>query len=249
MPRHAASLPPLPAAPPATLASRLGRRALLAGLGLAPLLAHATVYICEDGEGHRFRIAQRIETRLIEMRCTEEASLRGGAGTLSPEATAVIRMPRVVAASFGPRGVRRGRAAPASAKSSSELDALIQRTAQEFGHDPSLLKAIVHVESGFNSNAVSPKGAIGLMQLIPSTAARYGLSERRQLFEPGINLRIGAQYLADLKRRFANRLDLILAAYNAGEGAVEKYRNTIPPYEETQSYVRSVLAAYADYRR
>jgi soluble lytic murein transglycosylase-like protein len=111
--------------------------------------------------------------------------------------------------------------------------------------DPALVHAVIHVESGHRCRAVSPKGAQGLMQVMPDTGARYGIAN---LLTPGTNLRAGTLYLRDLMMMFNNRLDLVLAAYNAGEGAVQKYSNRIPPYRETQLYVRAVLAKYEEWR-
>jgi soluble lytic murein transglycosylase-like protein len=98
------------------------------------------------------------------------------------------------------------------------------------------------VESGFNPRAISRRGAIGLMQLLPTTARRYGAFNA---FDPEQNIRAGALYLADLITRYGEKkLDLVLAAYNAGENAVEKYGRHVPPYRETRAYVPSVLKMY-----
>jgi Transglycosylase SLT domain len=116
--------------------------------------------------------------------------------------------------------------------------------------DFELIQALIAVESGFNARALSPKGAVGLMQLIPPTAARYGVSAdakstiEQKLFDPHTNIHAGSRYLADLVKLFPQRLDLALAAYNAGEGAVQKYQNTVPPYKETQAYVQTVMELY-----
>lgn len=109
--------------------------------------------------------------------------------------------------------------------------------------DPDLLDAVIVVESGYNAQAVSPKGAQGLMQLMPGTAERFGVSDA---FDPAENIRGGARYLRWLMGRFDGNLELVLAAYNAGEGAVAAYSNRIPPYPETQRYVRRVLKLYRD---
>ena len=101
-------------------------------------------------------------------------------------------------------------------------------------------------ESGFNSSAISPKNAMGLMQVIPPTAARYGVSAE-QLMNPDRNIYAGVRYLRDLSRMFQGRPDLIIAAYNAGEGAVYKYNRRIPPHAETQNYVRTVMQYYQVY--
>lgn len=118
---------------------------------------------------------------------------------------------------------------------------LVDQTAREFKLDADLLHSIVAVESGYNPQAISPKGAIGLMQVIPATGERFGVTS---LADPRQNLRAGARYLRFLLGQFNNDLPLVIAAYNAGEGAVQKYRNTIPPYDETRDYVAKVLASY-----
>lgn len=109
--------------------------------------------------------------------------------------------------------------------------------------DPSLVHAVIYVESRYRHGAISPKGAVGLMQVLPDTAARYGLREAVHL--PKGNIKAGTLYLRDLMVMFDNRLDLALAAYNAGEGAVKKYSRQIPPYPETRHYVKAVMAKYA----
>jgi soluble lytic murein transglycosylase-like protein len=128
---------------------------------------------------------------------------------------------------------------------SPELLSLIDEVARTYGHDAQLLHAIIRVESGFNPNAVSPKGAIGLMQVMPATAERVGVQEpQRALFDPETNLHAGARYLRLLMDMFSDRPDLAVAAYNAGEGAVLRYRGEVPPFRETQAYVRDVMALY-----
>ncbi len=107
--------------------------------------------------------------------------------------------------------------------------------------EPRLLHAVIAVESGYNPKAVSPKGAVGLMQLMPETARRYGATNAR---DPGQNLQAGAMYLRDLLHLFNNDLKLVLAAYNAGENAVIRYGSRIPPFPETTAYVPRVLAVY-----
>ena len=122
---------------------------------------------------------------------------------------------------------------------------LIARVASEFKLDASLIHAIVTVESGYNPQAKSPAGAIGLMQLMPGTAARFGVTD---IWDPLQNLQGGARYLRVLLGMFNNNLDLVLAAYNAGEGAVMQAGNKIPNYAETKNYVPSVLTQYERYR-
>ena len=126
----------------------------------------------------------------------------------------------------------------------------LQEAALTHQIDEELLKALIATESGFDPQAVSPKGAIGLMQVMPATAARFGVSGdahqpiERKLAEPQTNIRTGARYLRFLLNLFPNQLELALAAYNAGEGAVQRAGNRIPNYTETQNYVRTVMQLY-----
>ena len=117
---------------------------------------------------------------------------------------------------------------------------LISQTARTFEVDPELVDAVVRVESGYQTRARSPKGALGLMQLMPATAARFGVTNP---FDPAENIRGGITYLGHLLRQFNGDVRLSLAAYNAGEGAVLR-EGGIPPFEETQKYVRKVTALY-----
>jgi soluble lytic murein transglycosylase-like protein len=121
----------------------------------------------------------------------------------------------------------------------------IERVAKAYQIDPLLLHAIAHVESRHNPDAVSHAGALGLMQVMPATARRFGvLSPHTALRDPSISLEVSSRYLKNLQQRFDNNLSLVIAAYNAGEGAVEKYGRRVPPYKETRGYVRDVLAHY-----
>ena len=113
----------------------------------------------------------------------------------------------------------------------------IMLAARETGLDTDLIHAVILAESAYDSNAVSPKGAMGLMQLMPATAKRFNVSDA---FDPEQNIRGGTQYLKLLMEKFGNDLELATAAYNAGENAVEKYGRRIPPYRETQLYVKKV---------
>ena len=122
-------------------------------------------------------------------------------------------------------------------------DRLIHRTAKSHQVDAALIKAVMHIESAFNPHAVSHKGAQGLMQLMPETAQRYGAED---LFDPVQNVRAGVLYLKDLQKMFKNNTRLVLAAYNAGENAVLRYKG-IPPYDETQDYVRKVTKMHREY--
>lgn len=120
---------------------------------------------------------------------------------------------------------------------------LISTASQIHAIDANLIKAVIRVESGFNPNAVSRKGAKGLMQLMDTTAQRYALYNS---FDPTENIYAGTEHLKYLLQRYDNNVDFALAAYNAGAGAVDKYGG-IPPYRETQSYVRKVKHYHARY--
>jgi len=127
----------------------------------------------------------------------------------------------------------------------SAYAALIAREAARHGVDPELVRAVIHAESAFNSRAVSPMGALGLMQLMPATADRFQV---RDVFDPEENIRGGVAYLAFLLRLFDGDRRLAVAAYNAGEGAVQRY-NGIPPFKETTNYVARVMDLHRRYQR
>lgn len=126
----------------------------------------------------------------------------------------------------------------------------LKEAARDQGIDYELLQALIATESGFDARAVSPKGAVGLMQVMPATAERYGVSGDarnsvgRKLADPRTNVKTGTRYLRYLLDLFPGRLELALAAYNAGEGAVQRAGNRIPDYRETQNYVKTVLQLY-----
>jgi soluble lytic murein transglycosylase-like protein len=124
---------------------------------------------------------------------------------------------------------------------SAQYDQAIAGAAKANTIQAALVRAVIVVESGFNPRAVSKKGAVGLMQLQPATAKRYGV---KNIYDPEQNIRAGAHYLSDLLARFDSNLELALAAYNAGETAVERYGRHVPPYRETMSYVPSVMKVY-----
>jgi soluble lytic murein transglycosylase-like protein len=136
---------------------------------------------------------------------------------------------------------------PRVSRAAAELAAMpfareVEAAARRSSLDAALVHAVIHVESRHRPKAVSPKGAIGLMQVLPGTAARYGIADPGR--SPRVNLRAGTLYLRDLMDLFGPRLDLVLAAYNAGEGAVMRHAMKIPPYPETRRYVQDVLAKY-----
>jgi soluble lytic murein transglycosylase-like protein len=125
------------------------------------------------------------------------------------------------------------------------LDPYIERAAARHTVEPALVRAVIEVESQFHPGAVSPKGAVGAMQLMPGTAQRYRVADRRDALQ---NIEGGVAYLKDLLTRFGGNVALALAAYNAGEHAVDRFGRVIPPYRETMLYVPRVLDAYLRYR-
>ena len=121
------------------------------------------------------------------------------------------------------------------------IDQLIRANGERFGIDPYLVFLVIEKESRFRTRALSPKGAMGLMQLMPGTARRLGV---RRPFDPAENIRGGTQYLRELMDMFGGKVNLVLASYNAGEGAVLKYGRNVPPYRETRDYVRTIGKRY-----
>jgi len=133
---------------------------------------------------------------------------------------------------------------PQIARKSVDFDSQIHTAARSYDVDPSLIKAVIHVESHFNPQATSRVGAQGLMQLMPGTADQYSVQDA---FDPQENIRAGSKHLSYLLKKYNYNLDLALAAYNAGEARVSQYGG-IPPYRETQNYVRRVKQAQEQYR-
>ena len=123
----------------------------------------------------------------------------------------------------------------------AQYDSIIEKAAISAALEPNLIRAVIVVESGFNSRAVSKRGAVGLMQLMPATASRFGVSNP---YDPKQNVHAGARYLKFLMNRFGQNVRLALAAYNAGEDAVERNGGQIPPFTETMAYVPRVLKIY-----
>jgi soluble lytic murein transglycosylase-like protein len=139
----------------------------------------------------------------------------------------------------GNDGLRTTSAEGSSMPLERRLHAAVEDHAARHALDPDLVRAVIRVESGWNPRAVSRKGAMGLMQLMPATAAEYGVADP---FNPTENIRAGVAYLRRLIDRFDGRMELALAAYNAGPGAVEKYNRTVPPYRETRAYVKRIVS-------
>ncbi len=128
----------------------------------------------------------------------------------------------------------------------NNFDQIIMRAADKHKMDPALIKAVIKAESNFNHQAVSPVGAQGLMQLMPATASQLQVDDA---FHPEKNIEGGVRYLRYLLTLYRGNLTLALAAYNAGEGAVAKYHNQVPPYRETKNYVNRVLSLYNSFSR
>ena len=124
---------------------------------------------------------------------------------------------------------------------SPAIDQLIRANGERFGIDPYLVFLVIEKESRFRTRVVSPKGAMGLMQLMPGTARRLGV---RRPFDAAENIRGGTQYMRELMDMFGGKVDLVLASYNAGEGAVLKYGRNVPPYRETRDYVKTIGKRY-----
>jgi soluble lytic murein transglycosylase-like protein len=188
--------------------------ALLLTALLLPAAAPADLYKYQDGSGHIY-ITDR--TMGPGYRLLKRYKGMGGSS-----GTAALKRYRANRARYGPT---------------------VDGAAERLSLEPELLHAVVRAESAYDPDAVSSAGAVGLMQLMPDTARRYGVTDRR---DPDANVLAGASYLRDLLAEFEHDLELALAAYNAGENAVRSYGNRIPPYPETQGYVRKVLRYYAE---
>jgi soluble lytic murein transglycosylase-like protein len=186
----------------------------------------------------------RIETVKTTAVLPSSPTVRPTAKIIGPQAGANIARPTPALYSAAPRGMgmRTNTSLGAYTTGDAKVDAFLVESGVRNGVDPVLLYAQMHTESAFKRGAVSPKGASGLMQLMPGTARRFGVTN---LFDPQQNIEGGARYMRYLLDYFGGDVSLALAGYNAGEGAVMKYGRSIPPYRETQEYVRRISLRYA----
>ncbi len=235
----------------------LGVPALLC-LHVSPARADIWGYVDADRMPHfaTSRLDERYELLLKDSDAVEPFRPMAGAGPAQTEAAkmAEAETPEVVPVVASISSVRTvsPRLLDFFEQSSSykAVSPLLREASKTHGIDYSLLQALISTESGFNAHAVSPKGAVGLMQVMPPTAARYGVTASKnstvakKLTNPKVNIKAGARYLADLIKMFPGRLELALAAYNAGEGAVQRAGNKIPNYPETRKYVKTVMQLY-----
>jgi soluble lytic murein transglycosylase-like protein len=191
--------------------------ALLLAAGLAPVEARADIYSFTDERGvvHFTNIPSLDKRYRLIRRESGSAVPRSGQAWMPSEAD-----------------IRR-------------FSSIIDVAAKSHGIEPALVQAVITAESGFNPNALSRKGASGLMQLMPDTARRYGV---RNIFDPVENIHGGVRYLRDLLAMFNGDLRLAVAGYNAGENAVIRAGNNVPPYAETQNYVPKVIHYYHKFR-
>jgi soluble lytic murein transglycosylase-like protein len=225
-------------------------------LALAPLAAFAQscngpVRLPRD-EGRadpseKFRlIAQQCDilAEPVTVRHAAQLDLYDGRGPVAIQMTSSEAVPAEVPPA------RQQSAAPLSPPTRDEtrvmvLAPAVTAAARAYGLDPLLMHAIAHVESRHNPQAVSPVGARGAMQVTPATARRFGVTDpERTLFDADTNVRASAALLQTLEQRYHGDTRLVLAAYNAGEAAVEKYGHSVPPYPETEAYVRDVMAIH-----
>lgn len=217
-------------------ALRLWSALLFAGVLLVAAPARAEIWGYVDRKGVTHFADHQIDRRY-------ELFYRG------PKVTANSSTGRLPGAVYAPPAVGARFAVSTSYKAVRHH---IREAAQTYGLDYELLKAVIATESGFNTRAVSPKGAVGLMQLMPDTAQRFGVrakdnqSVQERLTDPRTNVQAGARYLAWLLQYFNGELELAIAAYNAGEGAVMRAGRRVPNYPETRDYVRKVTRLHQD---
>jgi len=211
-----------------------------AALAAAPLSARADVWGYIDAEGRPHVATEKLDER-YQLFYKGRSSADAAPPAPVPAADAALAQTAIYRRVVGHPNVER-------------FEPLIARHARRHGVDAALVKAVVAVESAFEPDAVSPKGALGLMQVIPETGERYGVSADRKrtveqkLLDPTINIDVGTRYLRDLLALFADDVALALAAYNAGEATVLKYGRTVPSFPETREFVSLVRQFHALYR-
>lgn len=218
------------------LVTRLAKVVVVAGVGTCAFLGAvcggsismpvpamaAPIYVVKEADGSiRFTDRKPVDSKNAKV-------FTSGAGNFGHYAISPLK------AKLWSRGA--GRHASVAHRS-RQYENVIAQASHAHNLDPALIKAVIHAESSFNPQAISRNGAIGLMQLMPTTAKRLGVRPH----VPEENIKGGVRYLSNLVRTFKGNLKLALAAYNAGEGVVRRYQG-IPPYEETQTYVKKVLA-------
>ena len=203
--------------------------------------ARADIWGYVDGQGVAHFSSTRLDERYeLFFQGGENFNAGGGgkAGSATPGARGVAAAPTKLLAYFD------------VSPSYKAVKHLLREASAKHGIDYELLQALIATESGFDTQAVSPKGAVGLMQLIPPTAERYGVRAdknspiQKKLTDPQVNIKAGSSYLSDLIKLFPGHLELAIAAYNAGEGAVQRAGNRIPNYPETKNYVKTVMQLY-----
>lgn len=202
---------------------------------LVPIISYAEMYIYENQTGGKLYSDRKLNQegyRLIEHRAPSIRQFSKKGAMLITD-----RHGNPVQTAY-----RKGQYA---LNNRNKFDRVIQTAAQSFALDPALIKAVIHAESAFNPQAVSKVGALGLMQLMPKTAGMYAVKDP---YNPKQNIMAGSQHLKYLMNKYNNRIELALAAYNAGEGNVKKY-NGIPPYPETQNYIKKVKKLTKNYAR
>ncbi|MGH9942536.1 MAG: lytic transglycosylase domain-containing protein [Pyrinomonadaceae bacterium] len=182
-------------------------------------------------------IPQALHVPANRLRATTAGAPAAGKSKLKPTAYAAARTDAATPVSMATRQSLDG-----FTTGNSKVDGIIADAGARHGVDPVLLYAVMHRESAFKQRAISHKGARGLMQLMPATAARFGV---RDIFDPAQNIEGGARYMRFLLNFFDGNVALALAGYNAGEGAVLRYGRRIPPYRETQEYVRRITERYS----
>jgi len=229
----------------ATAALGVGMLGAQAAPGCPSLSADALLDAAPAAGASGFALAEKLCLATL----VRTPSAPAPVAAVEPEPTAaetpapVVVMPPAPVAEPLPPTTSRDRAGQARIRA---LAPLMAEVAQRHDIDPLLLHALAHIESRHQPQAVSPAGARGLMQVMPATGRSMGLADVQT---PQANLEASARYLKQLQARFGNDLRLVLAAYNAGEGAVERHGRRVPPYAETQAYVRNVMAVYAELRR